>query len=1005
MWPLGAIAELIDKCVTRSSRFVLEERSRLILRRFRSARGLTSDRCGFATHSAQDAECGATAVHVDVIDLDVHFVKNPDNYRAIIVQDDGVGMNRRLLHGMLSFGFSDKEHKSGNVGRFGIGFKSGSMRLAKDVLIFTKREGYAHAAFLSQSFLDGEGYDDILIPMFSWRHERDAVTGKMVYVATEPVDTKKWDDHMSVIFKYSFARTEADLLKQLDKISGKHGTRIVLFNLRDPPELDWSFTDDIRLVGAFHDSGDMSGSRRDGGRGPVFQQTREGQQQSLDVPEDYSLRAYMEILYLEPRCTFTLRGKKVETRHPITSMLKEEYYIFPPYKPRGAEHSPFIFHMGYAKESTSHSKKCGFHIYNKNRLIRLYQRFGSQLQANTMMKDLLGVIEADALEPTHNKQAFREVDVLYQKFKKQIVECMKDYYFGIQTKRFAGGGGRKDDGRRTKSKKATKRKKVLRGKKPNGSGAVSSDENGDADNEQVEPRQTSARRGRSATPQSRMQSIHRIIMTNKNAYMFLKPVDPVYWEIPDYFDVIKNPMDLGTIMTKLEKREYENQPSAYAADVRLVWSNAMTYNKEEEPVYKMARIMSREFEYQWSSKFLELDLTSTKIEGAAEEEEESDEDEYEDVKSPASVVERPSRKRQIVEAMGDGEAKEGKLPESRNTPRLLQNNVVASSASDKRHEKPGVPMRFVRVPNALTSIMDESYFKNIEDTFLRLEQELAEERAMNARIIDENLKRGVNNSETVSVEELETYADELARLRERVKVYEDLLEEERGRTRNLEERIEKLKAEKQALKEKRNKSKSGGGSGGREGGWRTRRATGVPAIDEETEKLYQYCKRNCPYEVNVGEVLKDWKVHIFERKGGIHAGAFYNEYVSPDGTKCRSMKEVVAYLTNGTIAKDQAPMVEVKADPTVTDTTAVPQTQPPEEREAERTVTAFSNEMFPKTESPTGVSAEAREQAPEQAPPKAPSPATFDTEQPVDALSMDVHAVTAPMDVDTVIIN
>ena len=40
----------------------------------------------------------------------------------------------------------------------------------------------------------------------------------------------------------------------------------------------------------------------------MFQQTREGQQATIDVPEDYSLRAYMEILYLRPRCVFTLRG-------------------------------------------------------------------------------------------------------------------------------------------------------------------------------------------------------------------------------------------------------------------------------------------------------------------------------------------------------------------------------------------------------------------------------------------------------------------------------------------------------------------------------------------------------------------------------------------------------------------------------------------------------------------------------------------------------------------------
>jgi hypothetical protein len=36
----------------------------------------------------------------------------------------------------------------------------------------------------------------------------------------------------------------------------------------------------------------------------------------------------------------------------------------------------------------------------------MYQRFGAQLQANVLMKDMLGVVEADCIEPTHNKQVW-----------------------------------------------------------------------------------------------------------------------------------------------------------------------------------------------------------------------------------------------------------------------------------------------------------------------------------------------------------------------------------------------------------------------------------------------------------------------------------------------------------------------------------------------------------------------------------------------------------------------
>lgn len=36
------------------------------------------------------------------------------------------------------------------------------------------------------------------------------------------------------------------------------------------------------------------------------------------------------------------------------------------------------------------------------------------------------------------------------------------------------------------------------------------------------------------------------------AHPFLKPVDPVALQLPDYLNIIKKPMDLETIQTKLE---------------------------------------------------------------------------------------------------------------------------------------------------------------------------------------------------------------------------------------------------------------------------------------------------------------------------------------------------------------------------------------------------------------------------------------------------------------------
>jgi len=407
VWPLGALAELLD--------------------------------------NSQDLECGAERVDVDAYEV------SPGTM-ALTVQDDGFGMHRGQLQNMLSSGFSNKEHVVGNVGRFGVGFKSGSMRLANDALILTRQEGTVSVALLSTTFLDAIGADDILIPMLTWKVEPGSLAGKHTYVALTPSNTAEWKENMGLLEEYTCFKSEQAMLAELDKIDTVTGTRVVLFNLKNPPEFDFEFDlADIRMMRSLGDDDDdddgeprTSSKPRQSGRRPIFQQQRPGQNMTLDVPEDYSLRSYMEVLYLRPTVAFTLRGKDIVPRCPIARLRRgfssaaNAYHRLDPYTPRGipeARASSVHVHCGYMENNTRH---CGFHIYNKNRLIQMYQRFGAQLQANHMMKDMLGVVEADCLEPTHNKQAFNTTDITYAKCKKHIEKSMGDYYFNVQKYKLSG---------------------------------------------------------------------------------------------------------------------------------------------------------------------------------------------------------------------------------------------------------------------------------------------------------------------------------------------------------------------------------------------------------------------------------------------------------------------------------------------------------------------------------------------------------------------------------------
>lgn len=80
----------------------------------------------------------------------------------------------------------------------------------------------------------------------------------------------------------------------------------------------------------------------------------------------------------------------------------------------------------------------------------------------------------------------------------------------------------------------------------------------------------------------------------KDADLFHKPVDPIELGIPDYFDVIKNPMDFSTIKRKLNNNVYTNFKE-FVSDINLTFTNCFTYNGEFTPVGIMCSSVRNEY--------------------------------------------------------------------------------------------------------------------------------------------------------------------------------------------------------------------------------------------------------------------------------------------------------------------------------------------------------------------------------------------------------------------------
>ncbi|XP_039215743.1 ATPase family AAA domain-containing protein 2 isoform X2 [Crotalus tigris] len=78
---------------------------------------------------------------------------------------------------------------------------------------------------------------------------------------------------------------------------------------------------------------------------------------------------------------------------------------------------------------------------------------------------------------------------------------------------------------------------------------------------------------------------HRLAI-DKRFRAFSKPVD--LHEVPDYVTVIKQPMDLSTIISKIDLHQYLSAKD-YLKDIDLICSNALEYNPDRDPGDRLIR--------------------------------------------------------------------------------------------------------------------------------------------------------------------------------------------------------------------------------------------------------------------------------------------------------------------------------------------------------------------------------------------------------------------------------
>ncbi|KAK9284934.1 hypothetical protein L1049_024115 [Liquidambar formosana] len=343
--------------------------------------------------NSRDAKASKLEIFVE----EIYSKKVGKNIPMLSVIDDGYGMTHQEIVRMISFGHKQPDGDDPDrIGRFGIGFKTGAMRLGRDALVLTQTASSRSVAFLSQSL--NEGKDNLEIPIVSYRRE-----GQFMEVDTSVQSEALAKYNLKAIkecspFNKYLIGEKASLFREKST-----GTQIYIWNL-DEWGSDYCLEWQTGLSGgsSFHQGDILIRSGRIRSRpGQITQK----------VPLDYSLRAYLEVIFLEPRMKIYVQHSLVKSR-PLAKSLNmtavETGHVM-------GKHVQLT--IGRCQLEWEHAN-CGIFLYWHGRLIEAYKRVGGMIHSADMGRGVIGVMDVTGLMNDgngrvwvhSNKQGFQDCE-------------------------------------------------------------------------------------------------------------------------------------------------------------------------------------------------------------------------------------------------------------------------------------------------------------------------------------------------------------------------------------------------------------------------------------------------------------------------------------------------------------------------------------------------------------------------------------------------------------------
>jgi hypothetical protein len=264
------------------------------------------------------------SLEASATNLRIELLEEPGRDPRLVLTDDGIGLDRAALTRLMNVGARDDDTQKGE-NNYGIGFKSGCMRIGHAVVVFTKawdcnehvgtsdplrveckractapKRLIRGISMLSQQMAKSEGC--VTIPTILWLPNGQPITGSTdvpdcVPTASDrlrPLNKDAVASEWRAIAPFFDGMTLSEASEHFGRIGGEDmvtGTRVVILMRRDDPLLIQQDSDDIEL---------SKGNRRTG---------RDFDTKALHM--DFCLRSYLEVMYRNRTMQIELQGKAI----------------------------------------------------------------------------------------------------------------------------------------------------------------------------------------------------------------------------------------------------------------------------------------------------------------------------------------------------------------------------------------------------------------------------------------------------------------------------------------------------------------------------------------------------------------------------------------------------------------------------------------------------------------------------------------------------------------------